>query len=186
MTSKDDALTEEEFTQLYSKATSLKDKIMILMLGVIGLRAGELAHMKSSWFKGGKLRIPSEQPCSCSECVKLRDGIWTPKTKKAVRSLKIEPVSPELWMMCRKYFAVHDNYGRTRATIWHILKKLAKQTDITHRVYPHALRSTAATKHGSKMTTPTLMYWMGWRKLSTADLYVREHNVDEEVERVYR
>lgn len=64
MTSKDDALTEQEFDSLLSKCNpnDPREQVIIFLAGELGLREGDIAALRSSWinFQRGRIIIPSK------------------------------------------------------------------------------------------------------------------------------
>jgi len=70
--SKEDALTEREFELLLEGARELKApfdfeaRLCILLAGKLGLRAGEIAHLKADWIDwyGRSIDIPDHEPCT--------------------------------------------------------------------------------------------------------------------------
>lgn len=50
----------------------------------------------------------------------------------------------------------------------------AEASEINRRIYPHALRATAASQHAYEgLNIPSLKVMFGWKKLSTAEKYIR-------------
>lgn len=70
--SKDDALDTREFEQLLEATYDLEDyyglqsRFVILVAGRLGMRAGEIAHMKASWidWRRSLIDIPRHQYCT--------------------------------------------------------------------------------------------------------------------------
>ncbi len=66
---REDALTEREFELLLEGATqckqSLKARFVVLVGGRLGLRAGEIAHMKDDWvdWRQHMVSIPRHESC---------------------------------------------------------------------------------------------------------------------------
>ncbi|KXA97439.1 hypothetical protein AKJ37_02960 [candidate division MSBL1 archaeon SCGC-AAA259I09] len=88
-------------------------------------------------------KIPAEQECSCIDCKRERNGVWKVKVPEAERRVKL---LPEVKPILQKFF---DDYGcqigdilKDRRRTWRIVKKVSKRADISHRVFPHALRGT--------------------------------------------
>jgi integrase len=73
MGSRDDALDDQEFEQLLQACDpkNPRERLVILLAGDLGMREGEIAHMRRSWINSqkGHVVIPS------------KDANWTPKTK---------------------------------------------------------------------------------------------------------
>jgi len=75
--SADKALTHPAFRRLYLGALQINDKskrietcFIILMAGRVGLRAGEIQHMRREWIDWyrGEIAIPRYDPCGCTNC----------------------------------------------------------------------------------------------------------------------
>lgn len=111
--SPDDALSPEAFSSLYAGGLAIEDEtdrldacLAILLLGRVGLRPEELAHLHEGWidWRTGELRIPAHDPCACAQCWEraqqlAADGddrdpaaivgtdLWSPPGEDAARSL---------------------------------------------------------------------------------------------------
>lgn len=185
---KENALTETEVELFLNACTSQTQKLIATVLIYAGLRVSELAHMKKIWidWQEQTINIPSSQPCTCGECAK-KGGIWKPKTTKAIRAV---PFKQEIRLstLLRAYFSLYDEVGLSRVAIFQNIKSIAKKSGITHRVYPHALRATAATRFGHRCSGPTVCYIMGWAKPETGDIYITpsKRQALEEIDRVYQ
>jgi integrase len=79
MGSRDDALDDQEFEQLLEACDPKKprERLVILLAGDLGMREGEIAHLRRCWvnFQKGHVVIPS------------KDGGWAPKTKWGARTI---------------------------------------------------------------------------------------------------
>jgi len=54
------------------------------------------------------------------------------------------------------------------------IKDAAEASELNRRIYPHALRATAASQHAYKgLNIASMKAMMGWEKLSTAEKYIR-------------
>ncbi|HUU63046.1 MAG TPA: site-specific integrase [Dehalococcoidia bacterium] len=169
---KEDALDPQQVTELLLVCSSLRDKFIIYSLIFAGLRVSELKHLQRAWFNAEEetITIPNRQTCECKECKKKRNCKWQPKTKKGARTILIHP---KLLPVMHEFLAGHEEIGLTRTRIWQIVQKLGRDAGIPH-VYPHALRSTAATIMAYKgVSGPTLQYDFGWARLSSAEEYVK-------------
>jgi len=208
--SKEDALTDTEFEKLLEGARQMNmdyyyepDPLFtIMVLGRLGLRRGELAHLKEEWidWREKMIHIPSHESCAkgkggdvcgyCKQLAKQRasyDGngltydeaiewMWVPKTEAAARSIYFG-FDPRLEMYIKRYFE-SDEYTRYEAgstAINRRVKKAAKLApDLTpENLSPHNLRATAATYHASRgLKMLSLMQMMGWCQPSTAKVYI--------------
>ncbi|WP_435065905.1 tyrosine-type recombinase/integrase [Halobaculum sp. EA56] len=75
---REDALSDREYERLVAATHTLDDgyhaletRLVVLVAGRLGLRAGEIAHMRDSWIdrRNRMIRIPAQQ-----DCTKGRDG----------------------------------------------------------------------------------------------------------------
>lgn len=173
---KKNLLTPREREKLLSSIRNFRESLAVYGLMYTGMRISEFLHMKRSWvdFKGEWIRIPAEQECSCPDCKRDKDGVWKVKVPEAERRIKLLPgVKPIL----RKFF---DEYGdqimdmlKDRRRAWQIVKSVAKRADISHRVFPHALRGTfASILAGKEFTVYTIKAMLGWKSFKTADEYI--------------
>lgn len=207
--SKDDALTETQFEQLLEGARRLNDdyyldsgpEFAIYILGRLGLRRGELAHLKEDWidWREEMIRIPSHEPCRkgkdggpCGYCRQLAeqraehndeidvetalDWTWTPKTKAAARDVYFG-FDPRLKLYIERFFDrnVVDGWPASANAVNRRVNRAAEEADGLKRsmVHPHALRATAATWHSSRgLEMLPLMQLMGWAQPQTAEVYI--------------
>ena len=176
MTSKDDALTEQEFDTLLSKCNpdDPREQVIIFLAGELGLREGEIAALRSSWinFQRGHIIIPS----------KSEQG-WTPKRPDSARTIPVLKLSPRAWEAIRAYFTAHSTLDMTRMTVYRIVGKVAFRSELKKGVYPHALRATAATKIAYRIHNPVILCDIfGWKQLSMAEFYIRRAGGRAELE----
>jgi len=204
--SKDDALEDREFQLLLEACHeldeyySLEARFIALCTGRLGLRVGELIHMRSDWvdWRRRMLQIPAREPCKkgrdggvCGYCKQLakqqarhddelgvqeaiRDR-WTPKTDAAVRSIPFD-FDPRAEIVIERYFDRFDEFQGSHSAVHRRLEKAVDRVDELEgkRVYPHCLRATAGSYHSSRgLDAITLQSLMGWADLSTAHRYVR-------------
>jgi len=193
--SKEDALEKNEFEELVKACDESlfpkENRFLVLVMGRLGLRAAEVAHMKESWLVKPKkmIRIPEHEPCDCSSCkaqakqrAEVNDDIsfeeamnmqWRVKTENSARSVpydledRIEEIVSEIM----------DKYGECPVSRYRINKRIDKLSEIAFgdksRVYPHALRATAAFNYCfQEVTAYQLRVLMGWSQLQTANDYL--------------
>lgn len=196
--SSEDAISDAEFDELLAAADELSDpyraecRLVLVATGRLGLRAGEVCHLREAWIDWDKqqIRIPRHDACDCGYCldradaaagadpaldrVTARDQRWNPKTPQSARAVPFgfdEQVADVL----RSYFFFHDNFPRSRSAINRrvdrVLRAAGYPEDYT---YPHALRATAASYHAFRGLPPAaLQSLFGWADLATANKYVR-------------
>ena len=168
--SKQDALNEVEATMLLNACRDLLDNLTIRLPLYTGMRIGEVQHLKTSWLDWEKriIIIPARQKCSCYECKKWRNKIWTPKTQAGQRSLLITPeLEPYLKQLV-------DGINRSRQSLEQRFERIRQRSSLQKVCYPHALRATFATglSEGG-ISAPSLCYLLGWESLQTAENYIQ-------------
>jgi len=193
----EDVLTDRQFELLLEACSTLpaphdfEARFICFIAGRLGLRAGEIAHFQTAWVNWNRrtIRIPQHEPCRCGYCrrqaeqeISHNDGLsitdalasrWHPKT---VASARIVPFDLSLRLeLCVERFAnQYDEFPRSRSTINRRVQAVAKEADLSGRVYPHCLRATAASYHAYKGVAPVpLQALMGWSDLATAQKYIR-------------
>jgi integrase len=100
------------------------------------------------------------------------DGQWQPKTPASAREIPFDfDVRADLAL--RELAEVSDGWERSAATVNRRINRVAERSDVDGRVYPHALRATAASYHASRdISIHSLMSMLGWSDPSTARTYV--------------
>jgi len=209
--SKEDALGELEFERLLDGARRMRDyygdqaEFLVLVLGRLGLRRGELAHMDENWLnrRDQTIEIPSHRECHgerqgdgpCGYCVQLAKGRaercddlpldealgyqWRPKTAAAVRGVYYGHL-PRVEYAIENFFADWDEFVWSAQAVNRRIDRAAELAPNLDGdgVRPHALRATAATNvasHGISMYA--LMQMFGWCQPATAEIYLAR-NVD--------
>lgn len=238
--SKEDTLEKGEFERLLSACEKTshprQNRFLVLVMGRLGLRAAEVAHMKDHWLlKQSKLiRIPNHEPCDCCSCRAqakqrvevtnrkalawdmLNEGSDTsqvvektdigPSLLKKIKKMEERPDTLSLeeamqiqWRAKTENSArpvpynledrteeiveeVIDEYGGCPVKRFRINKRVDKVAKLAGfdpmKVYPHALRATAAFNLAYLEVTPyQLMNWMGWNQLNTAMKYIKASGV---------
>jgi integrase len=203
--SKDDALDDREFELLLEGAASMRDyygiqaQFCILVLGRLGLRRGELAHMKSSWVDNRRqmIEIPLQQDCHsgkdggiCGYCRQLAEQRvdhaddleideastwqWRAKTPAAAREV-FWGFDARVELYIQRFFDRFDQWEWSAQALNRRVNKAAEKAPELdpEDVYPHALRATAASELGGRgMKMQALMQHFGWAKPQTADVYL--------------
>jgi integrase len=202
--SHEDALSEASFKQLVEAAKELEEPydaecVAVLYLGGrLGLRAGEIAHVRESWVNREQkvIEVPRHSECRsgkngniCGYCRKraqsavdhnedltMQEALenrWEPKTEKGVRAVPYD-FDPGVEAVVEAFFEEHDSWPTARIGVNRRVDRVAEAANYSDRVYPHALRATAASWHASRGVPPAaLQALMGWAQLAVADKYVR-------------
>jgi len=201
---KEDALDQREFQLLLEGAKQIRPqddiqaRFVLLVGGRLGLRRGEIAHMKESWidWRRNMIVIPRVDECSkgrdggiCGSCMQhaeqraehndisleeAKDLQWRSKTDAAAREVPFD-FDPRVTLCIERFFDMYDKYPYCGQSINRRVKKSAQLADEIgpENVYPHCLRATAASYHASRgLGTIPLQSLMGWSQLSTAQNYV--------------
>jgi len=203
--SKEDALRDRQYQLLFEGARKLPDerakeaRFLILVAGRLGLRAGEIAHMRGSWidWRRQMIVVPPYEPCTkgesggiCGYCraqasqmvsadpdLSTKDAearMWSPKTEASAREVPFGH-DPRALLAIERFFDAHDAWPFSRAVVNRRVTAAAEQADEIDPTtcYPHALRATAATTMAARgLDMLPLQSMMGWAKLSTAKHYI--------------
>lgn len=169
-------MTYDEREVLLKSINTKTEELIIKGLLYTGMRAGELFHLIRRWvdFGTGMIYIPEKQKCECTECVRERKGIWTPKTEQAIRGI---PIVPEFEDILKVFLENHSSMSEIiidRTHIWKIVKRVSKRAGIEHNVFPHAIRATFANILVDKeYDIFAITEVLGWKNIATADKYIR-------------
>jgi len=202
--SHEDALTEASFKDLVATAQELPKPFaaectaVLYLAGRLGLRAGEIAHIRESWInrENKVIQIPRHSECRsgrrgdiCGYCRKraqsavehaddltMQEALeqrWEPKTSKGARAVPYD-FTEDVEAVIEAFFGEYDWWPTARIGVNRRVDRVADAAGYEGRVYPHALRATAASWHASRGVPPAaLQALMGWAQLSVADKYVR-------------
>jgi integrase len=153
----DSLLTRDEFLSMMKETSDAKDKA-ILCLGILGLRASEIAACDAAWvdFANRTISIPPR-------AAKRGKGRVVPFGKvKVVADVVIA------------FFALERKIGMSRIAIWSRVKRMASAAAIKHPVTTHGLRATGATWFAQAGYSITgLQHHFGWSELRTAQHYIQ-------------
>lgn len=192
-----DALSEQEFRELWQATRSLRNpldeeaRFVILVAGRLGLRAAEISHLRESWIDWNRemIEIPSYQDCDCGYCrsqsrqsvektgipyEKAITRMWSPKTETSARAVPFS-FTTRIRDTIEAFFFGREAFPKSRSAVNRRVDDAAEAAGWeTSRVYPHSLRATAATWHAYQgLPAPALQSLMGWSKLEVAQKYLR-------------
>jgi integrase len=189
-----DALNERQYQRLLDAVDDVKPKFRqecrfaLVALGRLGLRAGELTHLREEWIDWDRslIHIPMHEDCSCGYCrarakeeAETNDSTieemmtqrWHPKTHHASRAVPFD-FDDEVHDVVTGFFFHHDGWPASRVAVNRRVSRAADAAGVD--VYPHALRATAATLHAYRgVPAVALQSMMGWADLNTAQKYLR-------------
>lgn len=176
--SREDALREEEFDRLVGACDRLDEPFdaeclwVVVAAGRLGLRAGEISHMRSEWvnWERSAIEIPGHDKCTdgqdggvCGYCRKraeetalYNDDItfeqalerrWNPKTVNSARMVPYD-FDPFVKSVVEAFWVTHDRFPASRASINRRVNRVLEESRFDRdKTYPHALRATAAIHH---------------------------------------
>lgn len=207
--SKQDALSPKEFEQLVEGCYAMSDFYRIqctfvgFVCGRLGLRAGELAHLKDSWidWEHKRIVVPNHEPCTdgqdgghCSYCRKCArqmvahddddeldfetalSWMWSPKTEAGAREVPFDTF-PRAEIAIRRFADRFDAWPASRQSINRRVDKMCRHAEGLSEsdCYPHALRATAVTNLVRRGIDPEpLQAMMGWASIGTSDNYIAD------------
>ena len=166
----------------------LVDKFLVLMMVVLGIRIGELAHMTREWvdFTNKMIRIPSHQPCDCAYCrrqmgqmMKRKDissedaqkKFWKPMTAASSRTIYYG-FDSELVRTVNAFFKEYERFPLSPIQTCTHLRRLG-MTAKMDTLSPMCLRKTAAMKFAyDGMNVKALQTIMGWANIQDASIFV--------------
>lgn len=204
---KEDALGDREYQLLLEGTGKMRDyygfqaRFVCLVAGRLGMRAGEIAHLKSEWvdWRRNMIVVPRHEPCEkgkdggpcgyCKSCARQRvehndeltfeDALeysWSAKTDAAAREIPFD-FDPRVSLAVERFFEKYDEFPVSRQAVNRRVTKAAEtapQLDASE-VYPHCLRATAATFHAARgLDVLPLQAMFGWADLSTAQNYIQK------------
>lgn len=201
--SHEDALSEGAYDELVAATTKLDAPFegecltVLVLAGRLGLRAGEIAHLRSSWIDRDHqtIEIPRHSDCRtgegdvCGYCRKraesavahhddltLKEALdqrWNPKTANSARAVPYD-FDSEIEAVVEAFDEAYDHWPTSRIGVNRRVDRVADAADYDDRIYPHCLRATAASWHAYRGVPPAALQAMfGWHSISVAEKYVR-------------
>lgn len=172
---------------------------VILVGGRLGLRPGEIAHLRSSWVDWQRriIRIPEHHTCEkgrdggicgyCRQAVeqRIRHGTeksfdelagqyWLPKTPAAVRAVPFH-FSPRVGVALELLLDEHGGWPYSFSTLQRRVNNAIEHAPklSTDSTSPHGLRATAASYHAAQgLDIAALQSMFGWEDIATARQYL--------------
>jgi site-specific recombinase XerD len=193
--SREDALSPEQLEQLLKLGPGEDplDRVILVALVQLGLRADEAAHLSRSWLsiQERKLRVPAFSECHsgrdghpCAKCARnLPAGKWAPKTAAGPRTIPYKDITGVADVL-HAFFTANEYVGLSRVAIWRRVRAMADRAGLMKRAYPHALRATAATQFADLgFPAQDLCDVMGWDDIRVARPYLKRsgRNVEEAI-----
>lgn len=200
-----DAVNEQVFERLVDATDQLEEpfktecRFVLFAAGRLGMRAGEICHVRESWVDWDRriIEIPHWDPCDhgqnggiCGYCQTRAESAlehnedldreealknrWEPKTETSARPIPFD-FNDRVESEVEAFFFGRDRYEHSRASVNRRVNRVLEAAGLpTDTAYPHSLRATAATVHAYRGLSPVaLQALMGWSKLGTAQKYIR-------------
>ena len=105
---------------------------------------------------------------------KALEGRWHAKTEQSARAVPYR-FSDKVEGVVEDFFNKYEDYPKSRLSVNRRVRQAKRESELEKRVYPHALRATAATFQAYKgLPTVALMNLLGWADLETAQKYIRK------------
>lgn len=197
--SHEDALDTDTYRRLLNAAQELdrpfdaECTFVLVAAGRLGLRAGEIAHIREEWVDWNRkmIEIPHHEPCECSYCEvqaaqmdgydtpktfeEAIDEMWSPKSEASARTIPFD-FDEEVASVVHAFFEIYDEYPRSRASVNRRVDRVLDAAGLPQDTcYPHSLRATAASHHAYRgLPTPALRDFMGWVRTEAAEDYVQK------------
>ncbi|MFP8891828.1 tyrosine-type recombinase/integrase (plasmid) [Natrialbaceae archaeon A-CW2] len=98
---------------------------------------------------------------------------WHPKTPNSARTIPFD-FDTRTEIALERFVDRYDQFPKSRAVVNRRVTDACEAADEPIDVYPHALRATSATYHAARgISVYTLQNLMGWKKIATAEKYIR-------------
>lgn len=206
--SKEDALSDRQFERMVESTYkldcdyfALECRFVLFAAGRLGMRGGEIAHMREEWIDWGRgmIVVPRHEPCTdgrdggiCGHCRQSAQQIvdhnptvtteeaeaamWSPKTENAAREIPFDATT-RAQLAVEEYFDRFDSFQASRGVVNRRVTRMAEQADGVdpETTYPHCLRATAASYFSARgLDAVALKSFFGWSEFSTALNYIEE------------
>jgi len=202
-----DALSRTEFERgvetcyrMGKDYMALECRFVWFVGGRLGLRAGEICHMRDSWIDRDacEIQIPRFQPCTkgrdggiCGHCrnaakqlvdihgISLDEAesyMWGPKTESGARDIAYDATT-RTKLAVEDYFDRFDEFQASQTGVNRRVNRIAEETPAldVDDVDPHCLRATSATHLlANDLGLMDLKVHMGWSTLDTVLTYADE------------
>lgn len=201
----EDAPSEAEYRTLMNATTdltypyNLEARWILTVAGRLGLRAGEICHMRVEWIDWDRetINIPRHERCRfgadggvCGYCHRRAEaearnnddlsleealaGRWHPKTDAAARAVPFG-FRDDIRGHVEAFWSDRDKFPLSRSGVNRRVNRVLDAAGWpTNSVYPHALRGCAATWHAYRgVPAVALQAMFGWEELATARKYIR-------------
>ena len=150
-----------EVRNMLDNVGSLRNGALLSLLFDSGMRVGELINLKLSDVsfdeRGMILRIEGKTGCRRIRIINTLNSVERLMNYLRYHDFKDDPNSPLFYRM--------DHRIKKRLTsvgVNQVLKKIAKKSGITKRIYPHLFRHSRATHLAKYLTEQEMKIYFGW------------------------
>ncbi|WP_181685834.1 tyrosine-type recombinase/integrase [Halorhabdus salina] len=123
--------------------------------------------------------------------ISLEDALaerWEPKTSNGARTIPFD-LTARTQIAVERFAERYDVFPKARVAVNRRVSEAASAADLDARVYPHALRATAANQMAmNDVSAHSLLALMGWSDIETARAYIKasEENAAREIRSKFR
>jgi integrase/recombinase XerC len=134
-------VSTQEMKAMLAAASDARDKALLMLLGALGLRRGELAALRVGDYirlaEGGALMVAGKGLDGQKERIPVPEALCAILDGYLEKRGKARPSDPLFLGRCKK--------GISEAGISYVVKTLGKIAGVAKEISPHRLRHTAAT-----------------------------------------
>jgi integrase len=191
----------------------LQCKFVLVSIGELGLRAGEVAHMtrdddNHNWvdLANCRITIPEWSPCNCGDCrsgarqeanqkenVSFEESMaerWKPVSESAQRTVHFH-YNTDIVELYKRFFELYDEWPVSRTTINRRVKRIVRNSKLNrapNSINPQTLRACAAYYQADQgMNASALADMMGWKQDETSLKFIKsaDDGVRSELSRIH-
>lgn len=153
VTSHDLAPTNEEYEKLLDGVKDGTDRLIVVVLGHGGFRAGEFVSIRPDWLRDGRVVIPPADPRTA----------FRAKTPASARAVPLKKNSRYAWDQLEEWVREHDGVGFLQPTVNYRVTQMGLRI-LDRRLIPHAFRAYCAMQLAVRTEGNIygMMNFMGW------------------------
>ncbi len=181
----EDLLSEAEVLKLIAAAKDLRDKAIIALLFDTGMRIGELSSLRIKDIEIGDT-ISHVMANGKTGMRRIPITFSVPYLSQYLNIMPNAKPSDNLWKTIGRW----ENTQKTVSSdgIRQMLKRLAKNTGIDKRIYPHLFRHSRASYYANKLTEQQLKAYFGWTgdsKMAATYVHLSGRDIDNAILQAY-
>jgi integrase len=181
----EDLLSEAEVLKLIAAAKDLRDKAIIALLFDTGMRIGELSSLRIKDIEIGDT-ISHVMANGKTGMRRIPITFSVPYLSQYLNVMPNAKPSDNLWKTIGRW----ENTQKTVSSdgIRQMLKRLARNTGIDKRIYPHLFRRSRASYYANKLTEQQLKAYFGWTgnsKMAATYVHLSGRDIDNAILQAY-